>query len=333
MSYDFQKLNNYLLSMIYTLLPSWIPGGKFNNKAYLFLSPFRPDKNIGSCSINVETGAYYDFANGDSCHDLISFYARLNNISNCEAYKVLSALYSQEKIINSRKYSTYTRQKPDQDIPISQPEPEVLYREIWFKNSDFGRCDSARFHKVDLNSDDEKFLPAEISEVHCSRACIDESALNQIENNGGHFADLIVPQWYKSIIIDIDGISPIESMLEALRRITGICATKVKVFFSGNKGFHIEFYHPFVEKINGRTDTSVNLIKMIKSLFGDLEGIDLQNYRANGLIRFVNSINSKSGLYKIPLLPETLNSNLTIEQCKTWAKDQRFITIIEKAIY
>ncbi len=328
MSYDFQLLNSYLLSMTLTLLQSWLPGGKVIGHEYVVKNPLRNDKNAGSFRINLNTGKWADFATDDKGGDLVSLYAYLNSIGDGEAYRRLAA--------NNGLYASYSanysQTKPVKIIPKRIPEPEVLYREVWFKESDFGRCDPARFYKVNLNNDDEKFLPVGISEVHCGRACIDESALNQIENNGWKVSGLNVPHWYKTIPIDIDGTNPIETLFKVLNRLKNIRATQVKVFFSGCKGFHITFFHSSIGKINGRIDTSDCLRSILAGFFNDLPDIDLMNYKVNGLIRFVNSINSKSGLYKIPLLEEHLNSELTIEKCRIWATEQRFTTLAA-AIY
>lgn len=45
-----------------------VPGSFWNGNEFFTLNPLRNDKNVGSFSINGETGEYYDFATGDSGH-------------------------------------------------------------------------------------------------------------------------------------------------------------------------------------------------------------------------------------------------------------------------
>lgn len=82
----------------------------------------------------------------------------------------------------------------------------------------------------------------------------------------------------------------------------GCPSNSLNIFFSGSKGFHLEV--PF--DVLG-IEPSVNLPEKYK-LFGDnlkkkfnLQTLDTQVYEYARLWRVVNTINSKSGLYKIPL--------------------------------
>lgn len=85
---DFEGLAAQLLSQARTLLPQWLPGGKFNGREYVC-----GDLNGGtgtSLSVNTETGLWSDFAK-DDCEggDLISLYAAINSLSQGEAAKAL----------------------------------------------------------------------------------------------------------------------------------------------------------------------------------------------------------------------------------------------------
>jgi len=72
-----------------------IPGGsEFKSGEYWFLNPNRTDKNRNSFSVNPETGAWHDFASGDSGRDLISLWGFIKGIDYKEAANDLVERYS-----------------------------------------------------------------------------------------------------------------------------------------------------------------------------------------------------------------------------------------------
>jgi hypothetical protein len=87
---NFAEIARRALSRADTLLPRWLPGGRRRGHEYLALNPRRADRFIGSFSINVQTGRWADFATGDRGGDLISLYAFLNGLSQCEAARQLA---------------------------------------------------------------------------------------------------------------------------------------------------------------------------------------------------------------------------------------------------
>ena len=92
------------------------------------------------------------------------------------------------------------------------------------------------------------------------------------------------------------------------------------IAFSGNKGFHLTF--PFDLDIRPSPEIPY-ICKQIGVLIQEESGvkIDLQIYELNRLIRATNTINTKSGLYKIPLTIEELNTS--IDNIKALAKAPR----------
>jgi putative DNA primase/helicase len=61
------------------LLAAWLPDGKRNGQEWIARNPTRQDDKPGSFKINTATGAWCDFACGDSGADLIDLYRYLNN--------------------------------------------------------------------------------------------------------------------------------------------------------------------------------------------------------------------------------------------------------------
>ena len=126
------------------------------------------------------------------------------------------------------------------------------------------------------------------------------------------------------LYFDLDG----EYALDDLKDLVGFllehkCPEQaIQVFYSGSKGFHLEV--PF-EALNIESDQQLNkiyeaIVKAIKSN-SRLPSLDTGIYDNVRLWRLPNSINPKSGLYKIPLALEELT--LTLDEIKELAKIPR----------
>lgn len=74
----------------------------------------------------------------------------------------------------------------------------------------------------------------------------------------------------------------------------GFQETDIRIFFSGNKGFHVQ--------IDLTHDLSESEFKSItKQIAGDLESYDIVVSNPSRIVRGVGSVHTESGLYKIPL--------------------------------
>lgn len=124
--------------------------------------------------------------------------------------------------------------------------------------------------------------------------------------------------------IDIDNKDNPEKSLQSCRELVlhlkhkyDVPIKAIRIYFSGSKGLHLEI--PTI--LFGDIEPAVNIPGIYKNIaksFG-FDDIDTKIYFQNGLWRLPNSINSKSGLYKIPLLYMDLNT-LTYEQLCNKAK-------------
>lgn len=86
----FSQVKSAALSCIESVLSRWLPGGKRQGHEYLALNPTRPDSKPGSFSINLDTGAWSDFATGDKGGDLVALVAYLEGCKQGEAAKLLA---------------------------------------------------------------------------------------------------------------------------------------------------------------------------------------------------------------------------------------------------
>lgn len=92
------------------------------------------------------------------------------------------------------------------------------------------------------------------------------------------------------------------------------------LFFSGSKGFHILIPTVAFGSIKPSKKLPAIFIEIAKSLLEDElkdtsddkghEGIDLKIYHQNALLRLTNTINTKSGLYKIPITIADFNQGI-----------------------
>jgi hypothetical protein len=92
---DFQRVNDAARPALLSLLGRWLPGGRLHGREYVVRNPRRADRRPGSFSINIDTGAWGDFATGDKGGDPISLAAYLAGISQVAAAERLAEMFGQ----------------------------------------------------------------------------------------------------------------------------------------------------------------------------------------------------------------------------------------------
>ena len=65
---DFQAASMRALHTIAEWCPGWNEGQRRNGERVI-ISPLRPDRSMGSFSVNEFTGKWFDFASPDDCGD------------------------------------------------------------------------------------------------------------------------------------------------------------------------------------------------------------------------------------------------------------------------
>ncbi len=106
-----------------------------------------------------------------------------------------------------------------------------------------------------------------------------------------------------------------KDVLTLLERLPGyfVDPTKVEIYFSGNKGFHVI--------INLKRDINPSQVKHIAKTFGQgLETLDMSIYNPSRVLRVPRTKHQVSGLYKIPLTVGQLK-NLDLELLKKRAEN------------
>jgi putative DNA primase/helicase len=91
-SIDFKGIAAAALASARSLLPEWLPGGRFESREYVALNPTRNDRSLGSFKINWQTGEWSDFADPSAAKggDLISLFAYTNNLGQGEAARQIA---------------------------------------------------------------------------------------------------------------------------------------------------------------------------------------------------------------------------------------------------
>jgi len=98
----------------------------------------------------------------------------------------------------------------------------------------------------------------------------------------------------------------------------------VQVYFSGNKGFHIGIPFKAISEPELSIDFHKTVKKMVAKLTEGFKFVDASIYQINRLFRLENTINAKSGLYKIPITFEELVIK-SVDEIKQLAKSPREI--------
>lgn len=114
-----------------------------------------------------------------------------------------------------------------------------------------------------------------------------------------------------------------ERVLHVLVNIWKIPAKMIQIYFSGNKGFHVIVpYKTLGLKPCQNINDVLKRAAMFFKVQFSADTLDTAIYDRRRLFRLPNSINAKSGLYKVPITPQQLHE-FSQEQMMEWAKEPR----------
>ncbi|MCB4811681.1 hypothetical protein LG204_10180 [Methylovorus menthalis] len=115
--FPFKQIADQALLSAEALLNQWLSDGRRNGHEYSATNPLRADKKRGSFSINLNTGAWGDFATDDKGGDLISLYAYLNGLEQLDAAVELADLIGYRLEDSQRP-----KEKGERKAPVIDPE-------------------------------------------------------------------------------------------------------------------------------------------------------------------------------------------------------------------
>jgi len=153
-----------------------------------------------------------------------------------------------------------------------------------------------------------------------------KEALDHFNNNNGSIAGYKGEVFTNKITFDLDcEVNPDTARIDACNLLEklqqeGVDIDKsVAVYFSGNKGFHIEL----------TTDLEITpkqLKQFCNNFAGNIKTFDTSIYNTNRIFRIPFTKNQKSGLYKTYIRPSRLKS-LSMGQIKIMSQNSRIINI------
>lgn len=156
------------------------------------------------------------------------------------------------------------------------------------------------------------------------------STIYRYDNKNQDLANIIAPLY---IDLDIDNLERDYSKLtrdvlllcRKLKTLFHIDDSNIQIFFSGSKGFHILIPHTIfgIEPCRDLNDKYKMIALELKS-YTITKSVDTRIYDTKRLFREPNTINSKTGLYKVQV---TLNQirNFTYEELIKRASEPQFV--------
>lgn len=121
----FEALASALLARAEALVQQWLPGGKRNGHEYVCGSVQGGEGS--SCSVNLNTGKWADFASGEAGNDLISLYAAGNDLSNGKAAVQVAREYGLEDVAGvqpARDGAPAPKREP-RPLPVAVSKPKT----------------------------------------------------------------------------------------------------------------------------------------------------------------------------------------------------------------
>jgi hypothetical protein len=137
------------------------------------------------------------------------------------------------------------------------------------------------------------------------------------------------------IHFDVDRDNPEDALKDARRLLDrieeyGVDPDAVRIYYSGSKGFHVEIPGECFGGFEASVDAPEKVKVMAYEIAGDVD-LDVSVYERIRLWRDPNTINGKSGLYKVPLSYEEFTS-LTVDQIRDLARAPREVEYAEPQV-
>lgn len=120
----FAELARALLDRAETLVPLWLPGGKRNGHEWACGS--LSGGPGGSCSVNLHTGAWADFATDEQGGDLVSLYAAIHGLGAGKAARQLAVEEGLEDVAGIVKGTDAANRPTPAPNPRPAPAPKAL---------------------------------------------------------------------------------------------------------------------------------------------------------------------------------------------------------------
>jgi len=144
--------------------------------------------------------------------------------------------------------------------------------------------------------------------------------------------------WLDEMVIDIDNddlsiaLEDTKKFIQSLESNYELDLSAIRINFSGSKGFHVRFPSQLFDGFEPSGDLHETIRNIALKLSDGILTIDSSIYGKTRFVRVVNTYNSKSGLYAIPLtFSELLNKS--IEEIKGLATNPREFDFVDPEEY
>ncbi len=118
---NFRALADALLAMADSIVPAWLPGGRFNGHEYVCATLSGGEGS--SCSVNVRTGQWADFASDEKGGDLVSLYGAIYGMDMGKAAVSVARDYGLEDVAGVTKANDHQRPPAPPPPPVAAPKP------------------------------------------------------------------------------------------------------------------------------------------------------------------------------------------------------------------
>jgi putative DNA primase/helicase len=123
----FQALSDALLSRAEQLVPAWLPGGRRNGHEWVCAGLHGGEGT--SCSVNLRTGRWADFASDDKGGDLVSLYAAIHGLDQGRAAVAVARDEGLEDVAGVQHDASH--QRPARPEPPPAPSRPARSDEGW----------------------------------------------------------------------------------------------------------------------------------------------------------------------------------------------------------
>lgn len=113
--------------------------------------------------------------------------------------------------------------------------------------------------------------------------------------------------------------------IELVERLFSFNYSRIQIYFSGNKGFHVLFGCNELNNLKGDPNFNLKVKSICSKIAENLDSFDKKIYDKTRIIRTPNSRHSKTNLYKIELTYDQLNE-LTTKEIYELAREQKKIS-------
>jgi hypothetical protein len=276
-----------------------------------------------SLQIHLDTGIWYDQREDQAGH-LCKFVQLKYGHDFPEACKyLLQYAEGKDVIVGRKKY-----EKPKK-IFLSAPLEQCKTVEIAYKYPEWDGFDRCYFGTIRSNLFEIDFYGTQgISDAYYSiyqhvqsvRDYSIQMGMSIAQQFGkpyrprlaGYSGPVACPILIFDIDVDGDLMEAQKQTFDLFNKLrkVGFKDENMIIYFSGSKGFHIYAENNKLKELGGRNDLPEAIKEVAIRISGHIPKtktdpgdpkIDASIYKITGLIRIPNSINSKSGLYKIPI--------------------------------